>query len=117
MHIAGNSPPSPVNAKTFPFPSRVTVNLPTVFCSFPLDPNHSKVPSKFARPITYLSLGKAYPSSLIIQNIRRLSQWSAVLYPAAFVISSYRFTLFSGQRQQRFWFRWHQRSGHCSLIV
>ncbi len=86
MHIPGNSPLSPVNVKTFPFPSRVPVNLPTVFCSFPLVQIHSKIPPNFARYITYLSLGLTYPSSLIIQKICRLSQWSAVLYPTAFVI-------------------------------
>src|SRR5712692_5972330 len=107
MHIPGNSPLSPVNVKTFPFPFRVPVNLPTISCSSPLDPIHSKIPPSFARFITYLSLGIAYPSSLIIRKIRRLSQWSAVLYPTAFAISSYRSTLFAGQRQQRFWFRWH----------
>src|SRR5229473_7532969 len=26
-------------------------------------------------------------------------------------------TLFAGQRQQRFWYRWYQRSNHYSLIV
>jgi len=57
MHIPGNSPPSLFNAETFPFPSRVPVNPPILFCSFTLDLYHCKRRPNFARIRTYLSLG------------------------------------------------------------
>ncbi len=117
VHIPGNLPLSPVNVKISPFPSKVLVNLHTIFCSSPLDRNHSKIPPNFAKFITFLFLGMAYLSNLITREIPPLSQWSAASRRVFSVICSYRPTLFSGQRQERVWFRWHQHSHYRFPIV
>jgi hypothetical protein len=67
----------------------------------------------FSGTSTTLSFNLNYPATSTFVAVVR-SYLSCHIFS---VISSYRPTLFAGQRQERFWYRWHQRFYHRSPIV
>jgi hypothetical protein len=80
-------------------------------------PNNTEVRSilniPFSGTSTTLSFNLNYPADSSFVAVVR-SHLSRHIFSA---ISSYRPTLFAGQRQERFWYRWRQHFGHRSPIV
>jgi len=80
-------------------------------------PNNTEVRTvlniPFSGTSTTLSFKLNYPENSSFVAVVRSYLSRHILY----VISSYRPTLFAGQRQERFWYRWRQHFGHCSPIV
>jgi hypothetical protein len=80
-------------------------------------PNNTEVRTiqniPFSGTSTALSFNLNYPENSSFVAVVR-SYLSRHIFS---VISSYRPTLFAGQRQERFWYRWLQHFGHRSPIV
>jgi hypothetical protein len=80
-------------------------------------PNNTEVRSvldiPFSGTSTTLSFNLNYPENSSFVAVVRSHLSRHIVY----VISSYRPTLFTGQRQERFWYRWRQHFGHRSPIV
>jgi hypothetical protein len=67
----------------------------------------------FSGTSTTLSFNLNYPENSSFVAVVR----SYLSRNFSFVISSYRSTLFAGQRPERFWYRWDQRFDHRSPII
>ena len=80
-------------------------------------PNNTEVRSvlniPFSGTSTTLSFKLNYPENSSFVAVVRSYLSRHIVY----VISSYRPTLFAGQRQERFWFWWRQQFSHRSPIV